>query len=126
VNAEEILEALDQSAWGEIFRRSSLTWRQSPSPTPKPESRPQKGDVPWTEITKDLVTKEAIEQMGYDYKETENFFYVMENLKYVSSCNIWVRLHVAKLTIIVYRRTCYTLLISRAQLSLVHLTPYIL
>ena len=38
----------------------------------------------WTEVTKDLVIKEAIEQMGYDYEETEFFFYVMEYLKYVS------------------------------------------
>lgn len=36
----------------------------------------------WTEITKDLVIKEAIEHMGYDYEETEFFFYVMEYLKY--------------------------------------------
>ena len=37
----------------------------------------------WTEITKDLVTKEAIEEMGYAYEETEPFFYVMDYLKYV-------------------------------------------
>lgn len=39
----------------------------------------------WTEITKDLVSKEAIDYMGYDYEETEYFFYVMEYLRYVSS-----------------------------------------
>lgn len=38
----------------------------------------------WTEITKDLVMKEAIDMMGYDYEETEYFFYVMEYLRYVS------------------------------------------
>jgi hypothetical protein len=38
----------------------------------------------WTEITKDLVLKEAIEQVGYDYEETDFFYYVMEYLKYVS------------------------------------------
>jgi hypothetical protein len=38
----------------------------------------------WTEITKDLVLKEAVDQMGYDYEENEDFFYVMEYLKYVS------------------------------------------
>lgn len=42
-----------------------------------------KSDIMWTEITKDLVVKEAIEQMGYDYEETDYFFYVMEYLRYV-------------------------------------------
>lgn len=46
-----------------------------------PRRRP---DDMWTEITKDLVIKEAVEHMGYDYEETEFFFYVMEYLKYVS------------------------------------------
>ncbi|KAJ2892871.1 hypothetical protein MKZ38_009273 [Zalerion maritima] len=36
----------------------------------------------WTEITKDLVCKEAIERMGYEYEETEWFYYIMEYLKY--------------------------------------------
>lgn len=44
----------------------------------------EKEDVMWTEITKDLVIKEAIEEMGYDYEETEYFFYVMVYLRYVS------------------------------------------
>ncbi|KAF2201161.1 hypothetical protein GQ43DRAFT_440849 [Delitschia confertaspora ATCC 74209] len=49
-----------------------------PSPTaPKPKTKDM-----WTEITKDLVLKEAIEQMGYDYEETDFFFYVMEYLRY--------------------------------------------
>ena len=38
----------------------------------------------WTEVTKDLVIKEAIEEMGYEYEETEEFFYVIEYLRYVS------------------------------------------
>lgn len=37
----------------------------------------------WTEITKDLVTKEAIEAAGYAYKETESFYYVLKYLSYV-------------------------------------------
>jgi len=37
----------------------------------------------WTEITKDLVLKDAIDAFGYDYEETEFFFYVMEYLRYV-------------------------------------------
>ena len=42
-----------------------------------------KTEVMWTEITKDLVVKEAIEGMGYDFEETEFFYYVMEYLRYV-------------------------------------------
>jgi hypothetical protein len=37
----------------------------------------------WTEITKDLVVREAIEAMGYEFDETEYFFYVMKYLRYV-------------------------------------------
>ena len=37
----------------------------------------------WTEITKDLVVREAIEGCGYDFEETEFFYYVMEYLRYV-------------------------------------------
>lgn len=39
----------------------------------------------WTEITKDLVLKEAVDEMGYQYEETAEFFYVMEYLRYVSA-----------------------------------------
>lgn len=44
-------------------------------------SRPQK--EMWTEITKDIVVKEAIEMFGCEYEETEYFYYVMDYLKYV-------------------------------------------
>lgn len=40
----------------------------------------------WTEITKDLVTEDAIKQMGYDFEETEFFYYIMSYLRYVSHC----------------------------------------
>jgi hypothetical protein len=40
------------------------------------------GDL-WTEITKDLVVAEAIQQLGYDFEETEYFFYVLQYLRYV-------------------------------------------
>jgi hypothetical protein len=46
--------------------------------------KPRPADM-WTEITKDLVLKEAVDEMGYDYEETEFFFYVMEYLRYVSN-----------------------------------------
>jgi len=38
----------------------------------------------WTELAKDLVIKEAIIEMDYRYEETDNFFYVIEYLQYVS------------------------------------------
>jgi len=48
-------------------------------------SRGKTRDKMWTEITKDLVIKEAIDEMGYEYEETDDFFYVIEYLRYVSS-----------------------------------------
>ena len=48
-----------------------------------PGAKPRPKEM-WTEITKDLVSREAIEIVGYPYEETEDFFYVMEYLKYVS------------------------------------------
>ena len=50
---------------------------------PLPPPKPRAGEGLWTEITKDLVVKEAIEQMGYDYEETEFFYYVLTYLRYV-------------------------------------------
>lgn len=38
----------------------------------------------WTELAKDLVIKEAIVEMDYRYEETDNFFYIVEYLQYVS------------------------------------------
>ena len=38
----------------------------------------------WTEITKDLVIKEAIQEMGYEFEETDDFYYVFQYLRYVS------------------------------------------
>ncbi|KAK4542507.1 hypothetical protein LTR36_006759 [Oleoguttula mirabilis] len=73
--------------------------RPRPRPAPEPErtreeiritekriteetSRGKTKDKMWTEITKDLVIKEAIDEMGYSYEETDDFFYVIEYLKY--------------------------------------------
>ncbi|EHY56938.1 hypothetical protein HRR83_001985 [Exophiala dermatitidis] len=36
----------------------------------------------WTEITKDLVVKEAIQEMGYEFEETDDFYYIMSYLRY--------------------------------------------
>ena len=49
-----------------------------------PRGPKNKNEGLWTEITKDLVVKEAIESSGYDYEETDYFFYVMQYLRYVS------------------------------------------
>jgi len=38
------------------------------------------GSELWTEITKDLVSREAIEYCGYQYEETEFFYYIFEYL----------------------------------------------
>ncbi|KAI1246547.1 hypothetical protein MGN70_013447 [Eutypa lata] len=62
----------------EEIRDKRISIRESSrAPPPKRTSREM-----WTEITKDLVVREAIEQSGYDYEETEYFFYVMEYLRY--------------------------------------------
>lgn len=45
----------------------------------------EKRDKLWTEITKDLVVREAIERAGYEYEETEYFYYIFEYLRYVCS-----------------------------------------
>lgn len=51
---------------------------------PPPVKKEKKSDM-WTEITKDLVTRDAIEEMGYEYEETEYFYYILQYLRYVSS-----------------------------------------
>lgn len=61
-----------------------ITLRPSlPPPMPAPPPPPKPRDM-WTEITKDLVIREAVEEVGYEYEETELFFYVMQYLRYVS------------------------------------------
>lgn len=50
---------------------------------PRAPPKQKMGDL-WTEITKDLVAREAVEELGYDYEETEFFFYILQYLRYVS------------------------------------------
>lgn len=50
-----------------------------PRPPPQPPTREM-----WTEITKDLVSRQAIKILGYRYEETKWFYYIMEYLPYVS------------------------------------------
>jgi hypothetical protein len=59
-----------------------------PSASMGPPARLRPADM-WTEITKDLVIKEAILAQGYEFEETEFFYYVMEYLRYVSQPNIY-------------------------------------
>ena len=47
------------------------------------EAEKSKKDRMWTEITKDLVSMEAIKERGYEFEETEKYYYVMEYLRYV-------------------------------------------
>lgn len=71
---------------GRVERDFEVTQRRSASAKPdnrRASGRQTKKDM-WTEVTKDLVIKEAIEELGYEYDETEYYFYVMEYLKYVS------------------------------------------
>ncbi|EAW12726.1 uncharacterized protein ACLA_011530 [Aspergillus clavatus NRRL 1] len=42
----------------------------------------EKRDRLWTEITKDLVVREAIERAGYEFEETESFYYIFSYLQY--------------------------------------------
>jgi hypothetical protein len=51
-------------------------------PRPPPPPKQRRGDL-WTEITKDLVVEDAIKQLGYDYEETEFFYYIIQYLRYV-------------------------------------------
>ena len=76
----------DQAVGPYDDRDDHLATRPLPS-EPEPQPAPDQLHVPpreiWTEITKDLVIHEALETRGYEYDETEFFFYVMDYLRYV-------------------------------------------
>lgn len=55
-----------------------------PPQQPMPVTVSTKTDM-WTEITKDLVTREAIERLGYPYEESKWHFYIMDYLQFVST-----------------------------------------
>lgn len=44
----------------------------------------ERRDERWTEITKDLVVRGAIERLGYEFEETTTFFYIFSFLEPVS------------------------------------------
>ncbi|KAF8248114.1 hypothetical protein K440DRAFT_626735 [Wilcoxina mikolae CBS 423.85] len=60
----------DQSAGGSVDWRRERGVRRSRG----------LGNELWTEITKDLVTREAIEDLGYAFEETDYFYYIFEYL----------------------------------------------
>ncbi|KAM0255823.1 hypothetical protein ACHAQJ_005410 [Trichoderma viride] len=68
------VSVLDREREIEIDRVTDRRVARSPAP-PQPKEM-------WTEITKDLVIREAIEELNYEYEETDQFFYVMDYLKY--------------------------------------------
>jgi hypothetical protein len=86
-------DGVDEGYGSEVGRPAPLPV-PAPLPAPLPASNGDIGrrygrerdpkDGLWTEITKDLVVKEAIEEMHYEYEETEDFYYIIAYLRYVS------------------------------------------
>jgi hypothetical protein len=69
--------------------------------------RPPRGQDMWTEITKDLVSKEAIRRMGYPYEETRWFYYIMEYLRHVSFWGgLWEMIYIWIVLTTMVRRMC--------------------
>lgn len=66
----------------DVERRMNRKYSRPPAPPlpPGPPSREM-----WTEISKDLVIKEAIQEMGYEYEDAPMFWYIMKYLRYVSA-----------------------------------------
>lgn len=64
-------------------RTNGVRRSDEPSSLRKYVGVPPKEDKMWTEITKDLVIREALVDAGYDFEETKDFFYVMVYLRYV-------------------------------------------
>lgn len=60
------------------MRERDITWNRGKGVR---RSRGLGGEL-WTEITKDLVTREAIEDCGYAFEETEFFYYIFEYLSH--------------------------------------------
>lgn len=75
-------ERSSESSFDREYEREEVTDRRVGRPAPAPPRT--RLDDKWTEITKDLVVREAIKELGYDFEETEFFFYVMRYLSYVS------------------------------------------
>ena len=63
--------------------RTSLFKASEPIKLPFVAQVDAKGNA-WTEIAKDLISADAIKDVGWKYNETEDYYYVMEYLEYVS------------------------------------------
>lgn len=84
-------------------------WAVRPYKEPEPEPEPpaigprygrqrDPRDGLWTEVTKDLVVREAIEEMGYEYEESDDFYYIFKYMGYVSFQPLSIRAKIALLT----------------------------
>src|SRR5271170_6342763 len=83
--SDDIKKARLRRVKGLQVQRPSLISEHGAIIGPRSGPRKKERDGFWTEITKDLVVKEAIMQAGYDFEETDDFYYIMNYLKYVSS-----------------------------------------
>lgn len=79
---KEVREVKEVDRVGDDVQVTTRIRRESSRPARYRDSGRLRRDM-WTEVTKDLVSKEAIEAVGYDYEETSGFFYVIERLRYV-------------------------------------------
>lgn len=85
---EEIIYDREDDRPGREMEMQITRRRSASAKSRRTEDRRDGGRKPtkdmWTEVTKDLVAREAIEEMGYEYEEKENFYYVIDYLQYVS------------------------------------------
>lgn len=44
----------------------------------------QESEEPWTEIWDHLISREAIDKLGYDFERTKYYFYIKKRLSRVS------------------------------------------
>ena len=65
-----------------LVRRSER--ENAVGPPVRYEAREERKDRLWTEITKDLVSEEAIRERGFEFEEAETSWFVMQHLRYVS------------------------------------------
>lgn len=64
-------------------REREIAPREEPAIGRRYTGTREKREKLWTEIAKDLVIREALERVGYEFEESENSFYVFEYLRYV-------------------------------------------
>jgi hypothetical protein len=73
--ALQVIEVEPRHAPADAVEMGRVTQQVTDSKDPR--------DDRWTEITKKLVVKEAIEQMGYEYEEMRTVYYIFSYLKSV-------------------------------------------